>query len=130
MGAPVTQTAQTAPQMPHHRRATDDSLAARCGVVIKDVVLKKSFSLKIFECSCPLAAASSSYDRTATVMVRLVLSIGAGESRQQGKLRRGQSQVEDTLPHMHAGDALRQLTMHISTNDLPRHVMIRLSRYE
>jgi len=42
----------------------------------------------------------------------------AGESRRQGKRRRGQSQVEDTRPHTYAGDALRQLTMHISTNDL------------
>jgi hypothetical protein len=47
-----------------------------------------------------------------------VRSSGAGESRRQGKQRRGQSQVEDTRPHTHAGDALRQLTMHISTNDL------------
>ncbi len=51
----------------------------------------------------------------------------SGESRQQGKQRRGQSQVEDTRPHTHAVDALRQLTIHISTNDLhcckPAHLL-------
>jgi hypothetical protein len=37
---------------------------------------------------------------------------------QQGKRRRGQPKVAAPRPHTHADDALRQLTMHISTNDL------------
>jgi hypothetical protein len=36
----------------------------------------------------------------------------------QGKQLRGQPQVAVPRPHTHADNALRQLTMHISTNDL------------
>lgn len=42
----------------------------------------------------------------------------AGESRRQGERRPGHPQVAAPHPHTHAGAALRQLTMHVSTNDL------------
>ena len=57
------------PKEPHHIRAADDSLAAPRDVVIKDILMKRCFYLVIFEYSGPLAAASSTYDRTATVVV-------------------------------------------------------------
>jgi hypothetical protein len=64
----------------------------------------------------PLMTLQPTKQQPATICV--VERGGRVTTVRQTKRRRGQPQVTAPRPHTHAGDALRQLTMHISTNDL------------